>query len=156
MGGTDVSIKDVFERIGLFIEKNTGPILVVAVILILLSFSGAQRIEMASDIETYVEKESRLYQDFDLLYRQYFGTLAIVVLVENGDVTTPEVLHAIDRLDTGISGTKNVVGVKPVSGIPTLPYLSRNFCDVSYHIMTSQSDEFELKRYLYILYDVHV
>ena len=66
---------------------------------------------MASGIETFVEKESRLYQDFDLLYRQYFGTLAIVVMVENGDVTTPEVLHAIDRLDTGISGTKNVVEV---------------------------------------------
>jgi len=66
---------------------------------------------MASGIETFVEKESRLYQDFDLLYRQYFGTLAIAILVENGDVTTPEVLHAIDRLDTGISGTKNVVGV---------------------------------------------
>jgi predicted RND superfamily exporter protein len=44
MGGTDISIKDVFERIGLFIEKNTGPILVVAVILILLSFAGAQRL----------------------------------------------------------------------------------------------------------------
>ena len=59
---------------------------------------------MASAIETYVEKESRLYQDFDLLYRQHFGTLAIVVMVENGDVTAPEVLHAIDRLKTGLSG----------------------------------------------------
>jgi len=66
---------------------------------------------MASGIETFVEKESHLYQDFDLLYRQYFGTLAIVVMVESGDVTAPEVLHAIDRLDTGISGTKNVVEV---------------------------------------------
>ena len=111
MGGTDISIKDVFEQIGVFVEKNTILILVVAVILILLSFSGAQKIEMASDIETYVEKESRLYQDFDLLYRQHFGTLAIVVMVENGDVTAPEVLYAIDRLRTGLSGTKNVVEV---------------------------------------------
>jgi hydrophobe/amphiphile efflux-3 (HAE3) family protein len=78
-----------FEQIGIFIEKNTILILAVAAILILLSFAGAQRIEMASGIETFVEKESRLYQDFDLL----------------------EVLHAIDRLDTGISGTKNVVEV---------------------------------------------
>lgn len=96
---------------GVFIEKNTILILVIAFILILLSFVGAQQIEMASDIETYVEKESRLYQDFDLLYRQHFGTLAIVVMVENGDVTAPEVLHAIDRLNTGLSGTKNVVEV---------------------------------------------
>nr|QNO47832.1 protein-export membrane protein SecF [Methanosarcinales archaeon ANME-2c ERB4] len=111
MGVIEISVKDMFEQIGIFIEKNTGPILAVAAILILLSFVGAQRIEMASGIETFVEKESRLYQDFDLLYRQYFGTLAIVVMVENGDVTTPEVLHAIDRLDTGISATLNVVGV---------------------------------------------
>ncbi len=81
------------------------------VLLSLLSFVGAQKIEMASDIETYVEKESRIYQDFDLLYRQHFGTLAIAVMVESGDVTAPEVLHAIDRLNTGLSGTKNVVEV---------------------------------------------
>ena len=110
-GVAHISIKDAFEQIGVFIEKNPIPILVAVVLLILLSFVAAQQIEMASDIETYVEKESRLYQDFDLLYRQHFGTLAIVVMVENGDVTAPEVLHAIDRLSTGLSGTKNVVEV---------------------------------------------
>ncbi len=66
---------------------------------------------MASGTETFVETGSRLYQDFDLLYRQYFGTEAIVVMVEDGDVTTPEVLHAIDRLNTGVSETMNVVEV---------------------------------------------
>lgn len=110
-----ISIKDIFERLGGFIEKNTIPILAIAFIFILLSFTGAQQIEMASGIETFVEKESRLYQDFDLLYQQYFGTLAIAVMVENGDVTTPEILHAIDRLDTGISGTKNVVEVVDIA-----------------------------------------
>jgi len=84
-------------------------------ILILISFSGAQQIEMASGTETFVSKESRLYQDFDLLYRQYFGTEAIVVMVEGGDVTTPEVMRAIERLVTGVSGTKNVKQVASIT-----------------------------------------
>jgi len=112
-----ISINDIFERIGVFVEKNTIPILVVAVILILISFSGAKQIEMASGTETFVEKESRLYQDFDLLYQQYFGTDAIVVMVEGGDIATPEVLRAIDRLETGVSGTRNVEQIVDVAGM---------------------------------------
>lgn len=84
-------------------------------ILILISFSGAQQIEMASGTETFVSKESRLYQDFDLLYRQYFGTEAIVVMVEGGDVTTPEVMRAIERLVTSVSGTENVKQVASIT-----------------------------------------
>ncbi|MEA1945499.1 MAG: RND family transporter [Euryarchaeota archaeon] len=87
------------------------------VLLILLSFVGAQKIEMASGTETFVEKESRLYQDFDLLYQQYFGTEAIVVMVEGGDIATPEVLRAIDRLETGVSGTRNVEQIVDVAGM---------------------------------------
>ncbi|MEA1907594.1 MAG: RND family transporter [Euryarchaeota archaeon] len=89
--------------------------LAVVAILILISFSGAQQIEMASGTETFVSKESRLYQDFDLLYRQYFGTEAIVVMVEGGDVTTPEVMRAIERLVIGVSGTENVKQVASIT-----------------------------------------
>ncbi|MEA1865710.1 MAG: hydrophobe/amphiphile efflux-3 (HAE3) family transporter, partial [Euryarchaeota archaeon] len=67
--------------------------------------------EMGTGTDMFVAKESHLYQDFDLLYRQYFGTEAIVIMVEGGDVTTPEVLFAIDRLNIGVSGTEDVIGV---------------------------------------------
>ena len=106
-----------FERIGVAIERNTSLILIIAVLLILISFSGAQRIEMASGTETFVEKESRLYQDFDLMYRQYFGTEAIVVMVEGGDVTTPEVMYAIERFETGVSCTENVKQVANIASV---------------------------------------
>ncbi|MEA3325223.1 MAG: RND family transporter [Euryarchaeota archaeon] len=112
-----ISIKDIFERLGVFIEKNTIPILAIVFILILVSFTGAQQIEMGTGTDMFVAKESHLYQDFDLLYRQYFGTAAIVVMVEGGDVTTPEVLFAIDRLQTGVSGTKDVVEVMDIASM---------------------------------------
>ncbi|MEA1868659.1 MAG: RND family transporter [Euryarchaeota archaeon] len=83
----------------------------MAFILILISFTGAKQIEMGTGTDMFVAKESRLYQDFDLLYQQYFGTAAIVVMVEGRDVTTPEVLCAINRLKTGVSGTEDVIGV---------------------------------------------
>ncbi len=72
---------------------------------------------MGTGTDMFVAKESRLYQDFDLLYRQYFGTAAIVIMVEGGDVTTPEVLCAIDRLNTGVSGTKDVVEVIDIASM---------------------------------------
>jgi len=72
---------------------------------------------MASGTETFVKKESRIYQDFDLQYRQYFGTDAIVVMVEGEDVTTHGVLRAIERLETGVSGTRNVEQVMDVASM---------------------------------------
>ena len=72
---------------------------------------------MGTGIDMFVAKESRLYQDFDLLYRQYFGTAAIVVMVEGGDVTAPEVLYAIDRLQTGVSGTEDVIEVIDIASM---------------------------------------
>ncbi|PXF60550.1 MAG: RND transporter [Candidatus Methanogaster sp.] len=110
-------MKDIFERLGVFIEKNTIPILAIVFILILVSFTGAQQIEMGTGTDMFVAKESHLYQDFDLLYRQYFGTAAIAIMVEGGDVTTPEVLFAIDRLQTGVSGTKDVVEVMDIASM---------------------------------------
>ncbi|RLG27737.1 RND family transporter, partial [Methanosarcinales archaeon] len=48
---------------------------------------------------------------------QYFGTAAIVIMVEDGEVATPEVLCAIDRLNTGVSGTKNVIEVIDIASM---------------------------------------
>ena len=72
---------------------------------------------MGTGTDMFVAKESHLYQDFDLLYRQYFGTAAIVIMVEDGEVATPEVLCAIDRLNTGVSGTKNVIEVIDIASM---------------------------------------
>ena len=58
-----------------------------------------QYIEMGSGTETFVEKTSKLYQDFDHLYLSIFSTQSIIVIIEGGDVTTPELMQALDRLE---------------------------------------------------------
>jgi len=65
---------------------------------------------MSSGTETFVEKTSKLYQDFDHLYLRIFATESIAVLVEGGDVTTPEALKAIDRLQQQVMTIPGVVG----------------------------------------------
>ncbi len=65
---------------------------------------------MTSGTETFVEKTSKLYQDYDHLYLRIFATESIAVLVEGGDVTRPEVLKAIDRLHQQVNTIPGVVG----------------------------------------------
>ncbi|AKB84477.1 transporter, RND superfamily [Methanococcoides methylutens MM1] len=85
--------------------------------LILVSVQGAQSISMASGTETFVEKSSQLYQDFDHLYMNIFGTEAIVIIIEDGQVNDPAVLQAMDRLDHMSSSLPGVVGVQSAATI---------------------------------------
>lgn len=108
--GGKQTIKDTFRKLGIFIEDNTVPIVLLAILLIVISIHGTQYIEMTSGTETFVEKTSKLYQDYDHLYLRIFATESIAVLVEGGDVTRPEVLKAIDRLQQQVMTMPGVVG----------------------------------------------
>ncbi|WP_440952681.1 hydrophobe/amphiphile efflux-3 (HAE3) family transporter [Methanococcoides sp. FTZ1] len=110
-------IKNVFEKLGVFIENNTIPIILVAFLLILVSIQGAQSISMASGTETFVEKSSQLYQDFDHLYMNIFGTEAIVIIIEDGQVNDPALLQAMDRLGHMSSSLPGVVGVQSAATV---------------------------------------
>lgn len=85
--------------------------------LVLVSVQGAQNISMESGTETFVEKSSQLYQDFDHLYMNIFGTEAIVIIIEDGQVNDPALLQAMDRLDHMSSSLPGVVGVQSVATI---------------------------------------
>ncbi|MDQ1255205.1 MAG: uncharacterized protein QG646_4484 [Euryarchaeota archaeon] len=74
-------------------------ILMVFFLLILLSIQGTQKIYMKSGTDTFVEKDSRLYQDYDHLYASLFQTRSIVVMIEGNDVRSAELMQAADRLE---------------------------------------------------------
>jgi len=112
-----VIIKNLFEKLGVFIESNTIPILLVALLLVLVSVQGAQNITMESGTDTFVEKTSQLYQDFDHLYMNIFGTEAIVIIIEDGQVSDPALLQAMDRLDHMSSSLPGVVDVQSVATV---------------------------------------
>ncbi|WMW22469.1 RND family transporter [Methanolobus mangrovi] len=105
-------IKNIFEKLGVFIEDNTIPILLITFLLVIISFQGAQYIGMASGTDTFVDKNSQLYQNYDHLYQNLFGTESIVIMIEGTDVTNPELLKAMDR---AYESTVNIPGVIQVN-----------------------------------------
>ncbi|AGB49277.1 hydrophobe/amphiphile efflux-3 family protein [Methanomethylovorans hollandica DSM 15978] len=86
-------------------------ILLIALLLVVLSLQGAQLIEMSSGTDTFVEKTSKLYQDFDHLYLKLFSTQSIVVMVEGKDITNPDLLKALDRSHMSAQGIPGVIEV---------------------------------------------
>ena len=97
--------------------------LVVFFLLILLSIQGAQKIYMASGTETFVSKDSRLYQDYDHLYSSLFQTQSIIVMVEGNDVRSAKLLQAIDRLEYQLQSTEGIQSTtSPASFIKQINY----------------------------------
>lgn len=66
---------------------------------------------MESGTDTFVEKTSKLYQDFDHLYLGLFSTESIVVMVEGDDVTRPEVFQAMDRVGRTAGNIPGVIEI---------------------------------------------
>nr|WP_048178948.1 hydrophobe/amphiphile efflux-3 (HAE3) family transporter [Methanosarcina sp. MTP4] len=92
-------MKKIFEKLGVFIQSNRPTIIAVMFLFVLLSFQGAQMIEMASGTETFVSKGTQLYKDYDHLFKKNFQTEDIVVMVEGNEVTSAAVMKAADRLE---------------------------------------------------------
>ncbi len=130
-------MKAVFEKVGMFIEENGTPLLLLSIIMILLSFQGASLIEMASDTSTFVDKNSKLYQDYDHLYLDMFYTQSIVIMIENGPVSEPKLVRAVDRFETMLAP---VDGVVDTSGIASIIRQTNNDFNNVNEIPSSRSD----------------
>ena len=83
-------------------------ILLVFFLLILLSFQGAQKIYMASGTDTFVSKDSLLYQDYDHLYASLFQTQSIIVMIEGNNVRSAKLMQALDRLEQQLQAAEGV------------------------------------------------
>lgn len=78
---------------------------------------------MESGTETFVGKDSPLYQDYDHLYQSIFQTQSIVVMVEGNDVRSADLMEAVDRLEHQIEATDGVIETtSPASLIKMINY----------------------------------
>jgi hydrophobe/amphiphile efflux-3 (HAE3) family protein len=107
----------IFEKLGAFIEKWPKGIILAAMILLFVSLYGAGLIENKSGTDTFVERDSEIYQNYDHIYKQNFGSEVVVVLVDSEDVRESEVLEAIDDFDTLIKQDKDVENVVSLASL---------------------------------------
>ena len=106
------------ERLGYWVADNPITIIAAAVLLTIISIYYAQQIEMQGmTTESMVGKDSPLYQLYDHLYVEKFGTESIAVLIEGNDITKPEVLRAMLRLSDKMKEAPDVIGVQSIVDI---------------------------------------
>jgi hydrophobe/amphiphile efflux-3 (HAE3) family protein len=78
---------------------------------------------MKSGTETFVGKDSPLYQDYDHLYQKIFQTQSIVVMVEGNDAKNADLMRAVDRLEHQLQTTDGVIETtSPASIIKKVNY----------------------------------
>ncbi len=88
-----------------------------------MSFQGAQLIEMASGTETMVSKDTKLYTDYDHLFKNNFQTEDIIIMVEGNEVTSAAVMKAADRLEQQMLDVPGVLSVtSPATLIKQINY----------------------------------
>ena len=106
------------ERLGYWIANNPILILAAAVLLSIASFHYAQQIEMQGmTTESMVGKDSPLYQIFDHLYVEKFGTKSIAVLIEADDVTKPDIMKAMLKLSDNMKDAPDIIGTTSIADI---------------------------------------
>lgn len=106
------------EKLGYWIADNPITIVAVAVLLTFASLHYAQQIEsQGMTTESMVGKDSPLYQLYDHLFAEKFGTESIAVLVEGDSVTKPETLKAMLRLSDKMKEAPNVIGVRSIADV---------------------------------------
>jgi hypothetical protein len=106
------------ERLGVWITKNPVIIIAVTVLLTLVSVHYAQQVEsQGMTTESFVSKDSALYQLYDHLYQENFGIDANVILIEGDNVAKADVLSASLRLSDHMKQVYNVVSVQSLADI---------------------------------------
>lgn len=106
------------EQLGRWITRN--PILIIAagILITLASVHYAQQIQMQGlTTESMVGKDSPLYQIYDHLYVENFGTESIAVLIEADDVATPEILRATLVVSNKMKEAPYVLSVTSIADI---------------------------------------
>ncbi len=106
------------ERLGVWITKNPVIIIAVAVLLTLVSVHYAQQVEsQGMTTDTFVSKDSALYQLYDHLYQENFAVDGNVILIEGDDVAKADALSAGLRLSDHMKQVHNVVSVQNIADI---------------------------------------
>jgi The (Largely Archaeal Putative) Hydrophobe/Amphiphile Efflux-3 (HAE3) Family len=111
-----MSLSGLFEKIGDSTNSKRWLVFVVFISLLVVSLYGASTITMYSGMDTYIQKESKMYQDLDH-YNKMFSEESVVIMVEGANVKDPAVLEASVRLEKMVS---NISGVKSIIGPATL------------------------------------
>lgn len=109
---------DRMEELGAWIARNPLMIAAIAILMTIASVNFASQIEMHGlDTEDFVSTNSPLYEVYNHLYLENFGTQSIAILVEGSNVADENVFKAMLRLTDRIKTEPDVVDAVSIADI---------------------------------------
>jgi len=105
--------KQIFRRIGIFVENKRLYVIIVGLLLILPAGFGAMQVEMDTGYDTMISPDSKVFQDYNR-FAEHFSdnVLAVLVTGENlTDLLRQDNMAAMDTVETEMAETENVFSV---------------------------------------------
>ena len=114
------------DRLGAWITRNPLIIITIALLMTLASIHYAQFVQsQGMTTESFVSKDSALYQLYDHLYQENFGSDGNMILIEGDDVAKATVLEAELRLSDHMKTVEHVLSVQSIADmVADAEYLS--------------------------------
>jgi len=103
-----------FAIIGKFIARRYRWVLLISLAFIFIAGLASSRVEFAAGLETFLSKDSKVYQDYDRFSRN-FGTDVVAVMVKGeglGQILTPQNVHAMAAIEEEIEHREGVIAVQ--------------------------------------------
>ena len=127
-GSIDQWLTRVLTRLGEWVARHTGPILLVSSLVLAGAVVAIPRIEIDTDYLSYFDESEPLRMDFEAVNRLLAGAIPLYVVVEGsapGVFREPEVLSALGLLQERFDGVEGVS--RTLSFLDTLRVLNRAF-----------------------------
>jgi len=103
----------IFKRLGSLIVNRRGFIIIVGLLLIAVSLFGAMRLAIATDVDTWVSRDSQIYKDYER-FNTHFSSDVIVVMVSGDNLSQllePANLKAMSTVEGQMAANPKVVSV---------------------------------------------
>ena len=127
-------MKQIFKRLGIFIENKRLLLIILGFVLIIPAIFGAQHLKMETGYSTFISEDSPEYQDY-ARFNDHFSSNVLAVLITGDDLTKlldPANLAAMETIEDEMGSNPDVLStigpaffLKQVmyqqSGTPTLP-----------------------------------
>lgn len=112
------ALSDRLERVGRFSARNPRPIVVLALVLLFVAGGVAlATVQLNMGMMLYIDDDSEVARDWEELESSYDRGNVVFAVVESEDVTDPETVRAIDRLDARYTELDRIDSVRSLADV---------------------------------------
>jgi hydrophobe/amphiphile efflux-3 (HAE3) family protein len=116
--GSDSRVADVLGAVGTFSAQHPRPVFGLVVVVLLLSGGVAlTTVQLDMGMSLYIDDDTDTARNWERLESEYGRGNTILVAVESDDVTDPETIRLLDRLDDRYADIDGVESVRTLADV---------------------------------------